>query len=387
MGAKHRIVIAGAGWIGSAVGLLLAEWGAEWGELDAALVIGDSDPDRARAAAEWIRAGSTRGTEVRPLAMPAEGSDGELDAALRDGHVLLDCLPWPQAVRMARLAREHGLHYANLTEHVESSDEIARLAADAERGFVIQTGLAPGFIDVLGHRLFREFCRRYRVDRVESLRLRVGALPVRALPPHYYAFTWNTKGVATEYLEESVVVRGGQRTLRPSLSESATLHLGALVLEEALTSGGAADLPTALAGRVDELDYKTLRHPGHWAWVREQVAALPEGGDRKQRIARLEAAMLRSIPSVERDQVVIYAAVEGVDAEGVRRRLDEHLVVEPRTVGRHTLKAIQCTTAAGLAESARLLLSGALAGVVLQSDLDPDRWLSGPFVRRGFYGD
>lgn len=383
MGAKHQVVIAGAGTIGVAVGLLLAEWG----DLDVALAIGDADAERARAAAEWIRQGSTRGAEVRAFAMPAAGSDGELAAVLREGDALLDCLPWPQAVRMARLAREHDLHYANLTEHVESSDEIARLAAGAERGFVIQTGLAPGFVNVLGHRLFLEFRRRFGVERVESLRLRVGALPLRALPPHFYAFTWNTKGVATEYLEESVVIRGGRRTTLPSVTEVATLQLGPLVLEEALTSGGAADLPHALAGKVDDLDYKTLRHPGHWQWVQEQVAALPEGGSRQERIERLEASFLRSIPAVEEDQVVIYAAAEGVDAGGVRRRLDEHLVVTPRQVGRHTLRAIQCTTAAGLAESARILLSGELSGVVLQSGLDPDRWLSGPFVRRGYYGD
>lgn len=181
MGAKHQVVIAGAGTIGVAVGLLLAEWG----DLDVALAIGDADAERARAAAEWIRQGSTRGAEVRAFAMPAAGSDGELAAVLREGDALLDCLPWPQAVRMARLAREHDLHYANLTEHVESSDEIARLAAGAERGFVIQTGLAPGFVNVLGHRLFLEFRRRFGVERVESLRLRVGALPLRALPPHF----------------------------------------------------------------------------------------------------------------------------------------------------------------------------------------------------------
>jgi hypothetical protein len=383
MGAKHQIVIAGAGAIGSAVGLLLAEWG----DLEVEIAIGDADAGRARAAAGWIRAGSTRGTPVRAFAMPASGSDGELDAVLRAGDVLLDCVPWSQAVRMARLAREHGLHYANLTEHVESSEEIARLAEGAEHGFVIQTGLAPGFVDVLGHKLFQDFCRAHGVERVESMRLRVGALPLRALPPHYYGFTWNTTGVATEYLEESVVIRGGRRETRPSLSEVATVHLGPLMLEEALTSGGAADLPSALAGRLDQLDYKTLRHPGHWRWVRERVAELPDGEDREARIARLETALKRAIPAIERDQVVIYAAVEGPDAHGVRHRLDEHLVVEPRRVGRHTLKAIQLTTAAGLAESTRMLLSGELTGVVLQSRIDPERWLGGPFVRRGYYGE
>jgi saccharopine dehydrogenase-like NADP-dependent oxidoreductase len=384
MSAKHRIVIAGAGGIGRAAGLLLAEWG----DLDAELAIGDLDAGRAATAAEWIRQGTTGDTRVEPFAMPADGTDDRFRELLRGGDVLLDCLPWHQAVRMARLAREHGLHYANLTEHVESSDAIAELAHGAERGFVIQTGLAPGFVDVLGHKLFLDFCRQHGleggVDRVESLKIRVGALPVRALPPHYYGFTWSTFGVATEYLEDSVVIRQGRRTTRPSLDEVAVLHLGDLELEEALTSGGAADLPAAFEGRVEELDYKTLRHPGHWAWVKERVAELPAGGDP---IAGLEEVMLRSIPRVEVDQVVIYAAVEGLDRAGERHRHDELLVVRPRRVGRHTLKAIQCTTAAGLAESARMLLHGGASGVVLQSRIEPEAWLAGPFIRNGYYGD
>ena len=382
--AQHRIVIAGAGGIGRAAGLLLAEWG----DVDAEIAIGDVVAGRAAEAAKWIREGATDGARVESFAMPAEGADGRLDAVLRKADILLDCVPSHQAVRMARLAREHGLHYANLTENVEASEAIAGFARGAERGFVIQTGLAPGFVNVLGHKLYLDFRRRHGADggagRIESLRVRVGALPVRALPPHYYGFTWSTFGVATEYLAESVVIRGGRRVKLPSLTEVAVLHLGDIELEEALTSGGAADLPAALEGKVEELDYKTLRHPGHWAWVRERIAEIPEGSDP---VASLEQVMVRSIPRVEVDQVVIYAAVEGYDRDGERRREDELLVVRPRRVGRHTLKAIQCTTAAGLAESARMLLTGGRAGVILQSEIDPETWLAGPFIRKGYYGE
>lgn len=383
----HRIVIAGAGGIGRAAGLLLVEWG----ELDAEVWIGDAVAESARSAVEWIRDGATRedrAASVHAFTMPAEGSDDAMDRVLTGADALLDCLPWPQAVRMARLARRHDLCYANLTEHVESSREIAELAEGASRGFVLQTGLAPGFVDVLGHELFLDFCRRHGVDGVDRVMLRVGALPVRALPPHYYGFTWNLRGVATEYLEPSVVVRDGRIATRPSLGEVATIHLGGLVLEEALTSGGAADLPEHLAGRVRELDYKTLRHPGHWEWVRKTLGELGAGaegeGDSEARIAALEERMGRVIPHVEADQVVIYAAAEGEDRDGVRRRIDEHRVVRPRKVGRHTLRAIQLTTAAALVESARMLLLDGLSGVVLQSGIEPERWLAGPFVSRAY---
>ncbi len=75
-------------------------------------------------------------------------------------------------------------------------------------------------------------------------------------------------------------------------------------MKRTLTSGGAADLPAALEGKVRNLDYKTLRYPGHYAWVEKTLAETPEGGDR---IAHLERRMLESVPFAEDDLVVIYA--------------------------------------------------------------------------------
>lgn len=382
---SHHIVIAGAGVIGRATALVLAEWGPHAG-LEPMIEIGDVHLERAEAAASWVATGVTHGSpRVRAFAMPAAGSDDTLDGELAGAAILLDCLPWHQAVRMATLARGHDLHYANLTEHVESSRTIAALARGTERGFVLQTGLAPGFVDVLGRQLFDEFRRLHGVETVDALRLRVGALPRQALPPHYYGFTWSSAGVASEYLAPSVVVRRGEVTSEPSLAAIDVVRLGELVLEEALTSGGAADLPEALAGRVAELDYKTLRHPGHFGWVRERIAELPAGAEEVVRVAALEAALLAAVPRVEDDQVVVYAAAEGTDRQGVRRRHDQLLVIRPRAVGRHTLRAIEVTTASALAESARMLLAGRRRGLILQSTVDPDDFLGGEFVRRGYF--
>lgn len=374
----HSVVVAGAGGIGRAVSLLLAEWAA----FDVEIWIGDARAEAAQEAAAWLAQNPSRPVSVHPFHLPAEGVNDELRAALAAGEILLDCLPGGEAPRMARLAREYDLHYANLTEYVAETEEVQRIAEGAQRGFLLQTGLAPGFINVLGHKLFQDFCRDHRVDQVESLTMRVGALPLNALPPHYYAFTWSPIGVATEYIKDAIVVRDGSTITAPSLTEIETVQLGTLRLEEALTSGGAADLPQALAGKVDRLDYKTFRHPGHYAWVAGLLAALPTGADR---ISALEAAMLAAVPAVEDDQVVLYAAVEGRDHRGVRQRKEQALVIGGLNLGGHRLRAIQSTTAAGLAESARLLLSGKYSGVVLQSQIDPTDYLSGIFIWRVYY--
>lgn len=373
MKGHKKVLIAGAGGIGKAVGLLLREIG----ETPVDLYVGDGEAARADEAVEWIKGRSAIPGEVRAFHLPHTGENGELTAALDDSDVLLDCLPGGEAPRMARLARAHGLHYANLTEYVAETDEIVEVAHGAETGFVLQTGLAPGFINVLGHGLFQAFCRHYRVERVERLGIRTGALTETALPPHYYGFTWSPIGVATEYLKECRAVRDYQPVDLPALSEVERIVLGGETYEEGLTSGGVADLPRALAGRVRNLDYKTLRYPGHYGWVRSLIEELPAGDDRPE---RLERRMREVIPQVDNDVVVVYAFVEGHDGAGNLHRAEALRAVGPYEVGGRYLRAIQATTAAGLAESARLLLEGRLSGVVLQSDLDPKEFLSGPYV-------
>jgi saccharopine dehydrogenase-like NADP-dependent oxidoreductase len=377
---KYQVVIAGAGGMGSATGLLLRELG----DLEIDLLVGDADRERAKAAAAWIREGSTRPGDVHFFHLPAAGTSPELTEVLSRGDILLDCLPGREAPRMARLARGFDLHYANLTEHVKESEEILEIAEHAGRGFLLQTGLAPGFVDVLGNGLFQRFCRENGVDRADRLEMRVGALTTTARPPHFYGFTWSSIGVATEYVEPATVIRDFRRTTRPSLSDRALVTIHGIVYEEALTSGGAADLPTALEGKVRHLDYKTLRYPGHYAWVEELLQEVPPGEDRADYLLR---RMQETVPFVEDDLVVIYTAVEGRGDDGQLRRLESSRLVRPSRVGARTLKAIQGTTAASLAESARLLLTEDVQGVRLQSQIDPVRFLAGPFVTEIYHRD
>lgn len=359
--------------MGSATGLLLREIG----DFEVDLWIGDADEERARTAAAWIREGSTKPGTVEAFQLPLEGTSPAFDAALAASEILLDCLPGKEAPRLARLARQHRLHYANLTEHVKETEEVMEIAEGAEQGFLLQTGLAPGFIDVLANGLFQQFCRDYEVERADRVAMRVGALTTTAHEPHFYGFTWSSIGVATEYVEPATVLRDSKKTTRPSLTDRETLIIDGIVYEEALTSGGAADLPDALQGRVKELDYKTLRYPGHYAWVASLLQQTPPDA---APATHLLEQMTASVPFVDDDLVVFYAAVEGPGADKIRRRIERSGLIRPRQIGARQLKAIQTTTCAGLAESARLLLNEGLRGVCLQSQIDPEHFMAGPFI-------
>ena len=363
------ILIAGAGGIGEATAYMLLDWSdVPVGRV----VLCDTSQEQLDRAAAFVGHADRLQTILAPV---SEDPAPELAAALAEAAVVLDCLPGGLAPTVARLALENGCHYANLTEYVAETNAIMELAEGAETGFLLQTGLAPGTINVLGHQLMRRFEAEHG-GAVDTVAMKVGALTRHASGAHQYGFTWSPIGVATEYVKPAVVIRDGRVREVPSLSERGRLVLDGVVYEDDLTSGGAADMPQHFAGTVRTLDYKTMRYPGHYAWVEGVLEET--GGDP----AALEARMLQEIPLVEDDVVVMYASVEGTDGDGMRRRLDRGLRVEPVDTPNGPMRAIQATTAAGLAESAKVLLAGQHRGAVLQMDLDPDAFLNGVFVGR-----
>lgn len=367
------IFIAGSGGIGEAAALLLREWC----DFDTTIILGDISENSLQRAREFVLDGSSRSTAVETVTMPKTGESEELKAAFVRSDVLLDCSPGGQAPRMAGYAREFKMHYANLTEYVAETEAIMELAKDAGTGFVLQTGLAPGFINVQAMALYREFVAKHENEMVERVAMKVGALTAHAHEPHYYGFTWSPIGVATEYVKDSRVIRDFKIAERPALSSRERIVIGARNYEADLTSGGAADLPDFFAGKARELDYKTLRYPGHYDWVESIVETLPKNESLPD---RLQDLMLQAIPSVEDDLVVLHASVDGFDAGGRRRMLEKAYFVEPIVINGKRLRAIQTTTAAPLCESAMMLLTDKYRGVILQSQLEPDEFMSGKFV-------
>lgn len=371
---KSQIFIAGAGGIGQAAGLILGE---NKQVMDCKVVLGDISQAALDASQAFVKEGCSHDVQVDTVLMSRTGDDNNLADILEASDVILDCLPGSQAPRIARLALKHKCHYANLTEYVAETNEILELAKGAETGFVLQTGLAPGFINVLACELYNKFKKDYINDKLEKMTMKVGAITPHAAPPHYYAFTWSPIGVATEYLKDALVVEDYETRTIPALSERETVYINGKEYEDNFTSGGAADLPEAFNGKIKHLAYKTLRHPGHYKWVEDILADIPAGDDR---IKALEKYMLDTIPRLEDDLVVVHASVEGKDQHGNLRKIEKAYEVYPSKVGNKTLRAIQSTTAAPLCEMAYQLVKNGGKGPILQSTVDTEAFMKGPYV-------
>jgi saccharopine dehydrogenase-like NADP-dependent oxidoreductase len=381
MKQHHKIAIAGAGGIGRAVGLLLAEYS----EIAPDVFIGDIFSETAEDAAEWVLDGVTKPCAVHAFTMVKDGINEEMRRVFEECEILLDCLPGSQAPRMAAFAKEFGMHYANLTEYVNETNQVIEIAKGASTGFVLQTGLAPGFVNIVANALYQEFSETYEVEKVDYIGMKVGALTQNASAPHFYGFTWSPIGVATEYVKEAIAIRDYKKTTVPALSAQEIIIIDGQSFEVDLTSGGAADLPDAFEGIVQNMDYKTIRYPGHYDWVKGILAANAEK-DAQARIDILQQEMMDKIPHLEDDVVVIHCNVIGKDSKGTLRSIEKTYFIGNQEVGNQTLRAIQTTTAAPMCECARMLLEGGYSGPVFQSQLDPFEFMEGNYVKE-VYGE
>lgn len=371
---EQHIVIAGAGGIGSAVGLLLANYP----EVQGTLLIGDRRLESAQETVNWISEGKIHPIAIEPFQLPEAGTQG-MEGVGQPGGILLDCLPGSQAPRMARFALDNDMHYVNLTEFVAQTEEIREMANGATRGFILQTGLAPGYINILARKLYDQFTERYGIQEIEDIEMRVGAITEHTCEPHFYGFTWSPVGVATEYIKKSVCLENGEIVQKGALSDREELILGGIRYEADLTSGGASDLPYYFKGKARNVNYKTIRYPGHYKWVESIIA---RHAQHERPVEALEKAMLDVVPAVEDDLIVLYAGVSGRDRFGILRKIEKAMKIGPVTIGGKRLRAIQATTAAPMAECTRLLMKGSLHGPILQSGIPVDDFLTGPFVEK-----
>lgn len=368
-----KIIIVGSGGIGRACGLILAQYFKE----KIQLVMADTEMEQCQKSLAWIHKGLGRANSKIEL-MHIE--DASLKTWNPTGDILLDSSPGANCLAVAEVAVRNQMHYANLTENVPETKKILKLVNGSTKGFVLQTGLAPGFINVYARKLIESFDEKHNGIKVENVKMRVGALSTCATSPSYYAFTWSPAGVSTEYLNDAEVLKNGKVQFIASLSEREEVFIKGELFEADLTSGGSSDLPDHFQNSLKNLDYKSLRYPGHYSWIKDLKNKLGTNLNS----ASLKEEMLKQIPFQQDDRVVIYVSVAGRNKSGHWMEENKFLEISPIIYDQISMSAIQRTTASALAQSAELLMQDGLRGAILQSKMPMDPFLGGHFVKEHY---
>jgi saccharopine dehydrogenase-like NADP-dependent oxidoreductase len=293
----------------------------------------------------------------------------KLDSFVLGKTAVVSAAPYYLNQEIAASCGRHGVAYFDLTEDVETTTVVRRLAAGASVPFMPQCGLAPGAINIIASSLAQE------LPSVRSLELRVGALPLYASNSMKYYLSWSTAGLINEYCNLCDMLYGGQRLKAKALEGIERLTLDGTEYEAFYTSGGVGTLCETYEGKVRELNYKTIRYPGHRDLMKFLLYDLNLIDNRKL----LTEIFDQEVPTTETDVVIIYINVVGQDSQGVRQRSFAKKIYGDRFDGRH-YSAIQLSTAAGVAAILELFAGGRLGtGFVKQesvrfSDFLSTRW-------------
>jgi len=343
-----NVMLVGGGKIGVAIAQLLSNTG------DYRLTVVDRDPVSLDRMPE-------KNVERRKLAI----DDTAAMAGEIKGHdIVLSATPYHLTATVAEAAKRAGAHYLDLTEDVESTRTIKKLAESASTAFIPQCGLAPGFISIAAYDLTKKF------DKLRDVAMRVGALPVFPTNALKYNLTWSTDGLINEYCNPCESIRDRVRGEVPALEEVEHFALDGIDYEAFNTSGGLGTLCDTLEGRVETLNYKTVRYPGHRDIIKMLVRDLRLGMRREIMKDVLETA----IPITYQDVVLIFVTVSGW-REGLLTQESYAKKIYAQDVGGKLMSAIQVTTATGICAMCDLLVEGKLPqkGFVRQEEcLLPD---------------
>jgi saccharopine dehydrogenase-like NADP-dependent oxidoreductase len=325
--AKQNVLVLGAGKIGSLITCLLANC------KDYQVHLGNLNMHASRHLVDELSL-----SNVNLIQVDAQQQD-QLVVAVKKSQAsaIISSLPYYCNPMVADVAARLSIHYFDLTEDVQVTNHVKRISENHECVFMPQCGLAPGFISIAANAVMQRF------EKINTVKMRVGALPVNPNNALKYSLTWSTDGLINEYGNTCYGIENADLITLLPLEGYETITLDGVLYEAFNTSGGLGTLAETYAGKVHTMNYKTLRYPGHCKKIQLLMNDLKLNEDR----TTLKRILENAIPKTLQDVVLIYVAVNGSQEEDF---FEENYVkkVYPQTIGNKLWSSIQVTTAAGV---------------------------------------
>ena len=295
-----------------------------------------------------------------------------LQAAIDEHDVVVNAAPYHLTESIAKAAAAGCAHYIDLTEDVASTQTVMMLASKGKSTFIPQCGLAPGIVSILAADIVREF------DELDTVKLKVGALPRYPSNTLSYNLTWSPEGVVNEYCNPCTVIFDGKRMEALPLEQRELLLIDGVQYESFNTSGGLGSLATTWDGKVRNLSYQSIRYPGHAAIMRTLLRDL---GLCNRRELLLDI-FAHSLPVTNQDVVIIFISVSGM-RDGRLEQVTYINRLYGREIAGREYTAIQLCTASSACAVLDLLASGQIEkpGFVRQEDIELADILNNRFGR------
>lgn len=315
------------------------------------------------------------------------GDVGQAEKIFRGFDAVISAVTYkynPGLAKSAIKARAHFFDMGGNNDAVNAEFRLNSLAKSAGVVVIPDCGLAPGMVSVIAAGDLARF------DKPESLYIRVGGLPQFPHPPLNYQMVFSAEGLINEYYEPVIAIKNGRKVVYPPMTHIEQLSFAGIgKLEAFTTSGGTSTLPKTFGRRLKNLDYKTIRYPGHCAQFKmmldlgladwEEVTA--DGCSVSPRSV-LKAILDKKLSFGEPDLVLVRLTTEGKIGGKTKRLISEIIDRQDKKSG---LTAMMRCTAFPVTIIAAMAAGGEITarGVVPQELAVPPHKFETELRRRG----
>ncbi len=321
-------------------------------------------------------------SDIRSLKPFFEKADGAVSA-----------IPYDHNFDLAQLAIDCQTHFVDLGGNntiVERQFRLNEKAKIKGVGIIPDCGLAPGMVSVIA---------AYAMDqlaRIDDVQIRVGGLPLSPQTPLKYKLVFSVHGLINEYIEPAKILEDGKIRTVNSMDGLETLEFPSPFghLEAFYTSGGTSTLPDTYERKVKNLNYKTIRYPGHCSIMKNMIdlgftdktASFSYQGS-KLKTRDVFESILDSVLQYESEDVVLIRVTASGQKEGSFKKISYQAIEYADK--KNNLTAMMRTTAFPAAVTLQMLVEKKIKsyGVLRQEEAIPGFQYMGELEKRGIYFD
>lgn len=179
-----------------------------------------------------------------------------------DNDVVISAIPYFYNYELTKIALSTITHFLDLggnNQIVNKQRSLIEQAKKNESIIIPDCGLAPGIASTITRDIVEN------LKNINYVKIRVGGLPINPKPPLNYQIVFSPNGLINEYIEDSIILQNKDIINKKSMTEIEKIMFPKPFgeLEAFLTSGGCSTLPYTYRDKINYLDYKTVRYPGH----------------------------------------------------------------------------------------------------------------------------
>ena len=235
-----RIVVLGAGMVGSAIAEDLAQ------EQGMSVVVVDRSQKvlekvKAKAAVEGIQANLQ--------------DKGIISSIVADSDLVISAVPGFIGFTTLQGVIEAGKDVVDISFFSEEPFLLDELAKSQGVTAVVDCGVAPGLCNIIAGHVFD------LLDQTDRYVCYVGGLPLQREWPFEYKAVFSPIDVLEEYIRPARFVENSKEVVRPALSDIELIDFPEVATLEAFNTDGLRTLRKTLD--IPFMREKTLRYPGH----------------------------------------------------------------------------------------------------------------------------